>query len=405
MPATTERRLPVVALITLALIGFILIAMETMPAGLLPDIASGMGTSESTVGLFVSAYALGTVIVTVPAISLTRGFRRRPLLLVGVAGLILANAVTAVSPDVTVSLISRFVAGSFSGVIWGMLANYAIRISPPARSGLALSIMSTGAPLGFAFGTPLGAFIGGATDWRWSFIGLSLLGLVVGALILVVVPDAPGLPASGRLPLRRVLGLRGVPIVLVVIVVWMLAHSTLYTYVAPYLRVTGTGITPDLMLLVYGIASLGGVALVGAFLDRHPRALLHLSAATFTAAGTVLLVGHGSVPAILIAAVLWGVSFGGTAPQLQNALTHAGGDNADIANSFLPVAFNLAIFGAGILGGLLLTDFDALILPATMAVLGLAALGLTLHGRRSAFTDSSLPPSREKNHHARNTHV
>ncbi|WP_291046869.1 MFS transporter [Herbiconiux sp.] len=384
--AIREHRLPVVALGALALIGFVLIALETMPAGLLPDIASGMGTSENTVGLFISAYALGTVVVTVPAISLTRGFRRKPLLLVGVAGLVLANTVTAVSPDVTLSLASRFVAGSFSGVIWGMLANYAIRISPPARSGLALSIMSTGAPLGFAIGTPLGALLGGLTDWRWSFAGLSLLALLVGLVILACVPDAPGLPPTGRLPLGRVLGLRGVPIVLVVIVVWMLAHSIIYTFIAPYMRTTGTGITPDLMLLVYGVASLGGVALVGVLLDRHPRALLHLSAATFTAAGVVLLVGHASAAAILAAAVLWGVSFGGASPQLQHALTRVGGDDADIANSFLPVAFNLAIFGAGILGGLLLTAGGGLNLPAAMAALGAGALGLTLQGRRSAFT-------------------
>jgi predicted MFS family arabinose efflux permease len=382
---SVERRVPMLALISLALIGFILVAMETMPAGLLPDIASGMATSEGTVGLFVSAYALGTVVVTVPAISLTRGFRRKPLLLISVAGLVLANTVTAVSPEVAVSLASRFVAGSFSGVIWGMLAAYAIRISPPSRSGLALSMMSIGAPLGFAFGTPLGAFIGNLTDWRWSFVGLSILGLLVGLVILSFVPDAPGLPATTRLPLRRVITLRGVPIVLIVIVVWMLAHSTIYTYVAPYLRITGTGITPDLMLLVYGVASLGGVALVGVFLDRYPRPLLHISAATFATAGVVLLVGHASAPAVLIAAVLWGVSFGGASPQLQNALTHAGGDNADIANSFLPVAFNIAIFGAGILGALLLTAADGLILPAVMSLLGLIALALTVVGRRTAF--------------------
>ena len=385
--APNERRLPVLALISLALIGFILVAMETMPAGLLPDIAQGMATTEGTVGLFVSAYALGTVIVTVPAISLTRGFRRKPLLLTTVAGLILANTVTAISPDVVVSLASRFVAGSFSGVIWGMLAAYAIRISPPTRSGLALSIMSIGAPLGFAFGTPLGAFIGGLTDWRWSFTGLSLIGLLVGVVILICVPDSPGLPATTRIPLSRVFVLRGVPIVLFVIVVWMLAHSTIYTYIAPYLRTTGTGITPDVMLLVYGVASLGGVALTGFFLDRHPRPLLHLSALTFTAAGAVLLVGHASPAAVLVAAVLWGLSFGGTAPQLQNALTHAGGDNADIANSFLPVAFNVAIFGAGILGAALLAGADGLILPATMTVLGLLAVALTVVGRRTAFAE------------------
>ncbi|MFK3834831.1 MFS transporter [Microbacterium sp. NPDC087868] len=381
-------RLPVPALISLALIGFILVAMETMPAGLLPDIAAGMGTSEGTVGLFVSAYALGTVIVTVPAISLTRGFRRKPLLLTAVAGLVLANAVTAVSTDVAFSLASRFVAGSFSGVIWGMLAAYAIRISPPARSGVALSIMSIGAPLGFAFGTPLGAFIGAATDWRWAFAGLSILGIAVGAAILAVVPDAAPVPAATRLPLHKVLRLRGVPIILIIIVVWMLAHSTIYTYIAPYLRATQTGITPDLMLLVYGLASLVGVGLTGVFLDRYPRALLHLSAGTFAAAGVILIIGQASTAAVLVAAVLWGVAFGGTAPQLQNSLTRAGGDNADAANSFLPVAFNLAIFGAGIFGAALLTVNDGTILAVAMAALGTLTLGLTFCGRRSAFTAS-----------------
>ncbi len=114
-----------------------------------------------------------------------------------------------------------------------MLAAYAIGISPPNRSGLALSIMSTGAPLGFAFGTPLGAFIGSVTAWRWSFAGLSLLALLVSFAILACVPDSSGMPAATRLPLRKVARLQGVPMVLIVIVVWMLAHSTLYTYVAP----------------------------------------------------------------------------------------------------------------------------------------------------------------------------
>jgi len=49
------------------------------------------------------------------------------------------------------------------------------------------------------------------------------------------------------------------------------------------------------------------------------------------------------------------------------------------------VAFNLAIFGAGILGALLLTMADGLILPAAMSILGLLALALTIVGRRTAF--------------------
>lgn len=384
--AAVRPRLPLASLIVLALMGFILIAAETMPAGLLPDIADGMDVSEGTVGLFISAYALGTVVVTIPAITLTSSYRRRPLLLIGTLGLIVANTVTAVSADVTLSLGSRFVAGGFSGIIWGMLAMYAIRISPPERAGVALSIMSTGAPLGFAFGTPLAAFIGISTDWRWSFVAFSILGLVVAALTLIVVPDAPRQPPAERLPLWKVFRLRGVPIVLGVIAVWMLAHNTIYTYIAPYLRATGTGITPDLLLFVYGVASLGGVATTGVLLDRHPRALLHGSVGIFVVAALVLLIGHTSPAAVVVATAMWGLGFGGAPAQLQAALTRAGGANSDVANSFLPVAFNIAIFAAGILGAALLTTFDPLILPVVMIALGAAAFVLTVSGRRSAFS-------------------
>lgn len=379
------ERLPVFSLVVLATMGFILVAMETMPAGLLPVIANGLATSEGAVGLLISAYALGTVVATVPAITLTRGMRRKPLLLIAITGLVVANTVTALSPVIALALVSRFVAGAFSGVIWGMLAAYGRRISPPGRAGLSLSIVSAGAPVGFAFGTPLGSWLGTAFDWRWSFGGLTLLGVVVFVLVASIVPDAAPAPAGARLPLGRVFRIPGIAVILAVIAAWMLAHNTIYTYVSPYLRAGGSGLGVDVTLLIYGIASIGGIVVTGALLDRHPRALLHGSVAVFVVAGIVLLVGHASVPAVVVAAVLWGVTFGGASAQLQAALTTAGGDNADVANAFLPVAFNVAIFFAGIVGAALLTVADGLVLPVLMIGFGVVALALTVYGRRSAF--------------------
>ena len=104
-----------------------------------------------------------------------------------------------------------------------------------------------------------------------------------------------------------------------------------------------------------------------------------------SSAGALLLLGHASIVAVLIATVLWGLAFGGSSAQLQSALTRSGREHSDVANSFLPVAFNLAIFAGGVLGALLLGTFDGLILPVVMIALGLAALLLTIVGRRSAF--------------------
>lgn len=388
LPASTPanpQRMPWAALGLLAAMGFILIAGETMPAGLLTVIAGDLGTSEGIVGQFISVWALGTVIVTIPAISLTRGMRRKPLLLGAITGLLLTNGVTALSDDVVLSLVSRFFAGAFTGVIWGMLAAYGRRISPDARGGLALSIVSVGAPAGLALGTPLGAWAGSVVDWRWSFAGLSLAALVVLGLVALIVPDAPGQPPADRLPLRGVLGLPGVSIVLAVIVAWMLAHTTVYTYVAPYLRDSGAGVAPELLLLVYGLASVLGIVVTAIVIDRHPRALLHVSIGTFIVAGGVLLVAHAHAPVVLVATVLWGTAFGGAAAQLQSALTIAGGANSDVANSFLPVAFNLAIFAGGVLGAAVIGSLDGLVLPLVMIVLGCVALLLVVAGRRTAF--------------------
>lgn len=379
------KRLPLASLAALAVIGFVLVAMETMPAGLLPAIANGMGTSEGTVGLFVSAYALGTVIITIPAITITRGMRRKPLLLGALLGLILANSTTALSSDVDLSLVSRFVAGAFSGIIWGMLAAYGRKISPPTQAGLSLAIVSVGAPVGFALGTPLGSWLGTSFDWRWAFAGLTAVAVVAGVFIAAIAPDADGQPGASRLPLARVFRIPGIAVILAVIFTWMLAHNTIYTYIAPYLRTTGSSLTLDGELFIFGISSIAGIIITGALLDRHPRPLLHGCVALFIAAAVVLLLGHTSAPAIIAATVLWGITFGGAAAQLQAALTTTGGADSDVANSFLPVAFNLAIFTAGILGAALLTNFSGLALAVVMIVAGLAALMLTIYGRRTAF--------------------
>ncbi|GDY53248.1 hypothetical protein SVIO_038710 [Streptomyces violaceusniger] len=258
-PATRSREpLPVPALIVMACTGFIVIMTETLPAGLLPQLADGLGVSEGGAGQLVSAYAMGTVLAAIPAIMLTRGARRKPLLLAGLVGFLVANTLTTLSPSLPVALGARFVAGAFSGLLWGMLAGYARRIAAPEYAGRALAIAMTGTPVALSAGTPLGAWLGSTVGWRWAFAAMSLLTAVVMVFAWFLVPDVPGQRAQTRVPLARVLGIPGVATVLVVVFVWMLAHNLLYTYIAPYLRQTHLALRPDLALVVFGVAALGG---------------------------------------------------------------------------------------------------------------------------------------------------
>lgn len=87
----------------------------------------------------------------------------------------------------------------------------------------------------------------------------------------MIAPDAEGQPGTSRLPLVRVFGIPGIAVILAVIFTWMLAHNTFYTYIAPYLQTTGSSLTLDLELFIFGIASIAGIIITGALLDRRPR--------------------------------------------------------------------------------------------------------------------------------------
>ena len=384
----TRDRLPLRALLVMALTGLVLLATETMPAGLLPQIADGMGTSEGAAGQLVSAYALGTVLMTLPAVAWTRGMRRKPVLLAGLAGFLAANAVVLASTSMPLSYAARFVAGAFSGLLWGMLAGYARRITPAGLAGRALAVASLGTPVGLAIGTPLGSWLGSTADWRWAFAALALLTVLTLALAVTLVPDAPGQAAETRTPLVRVLALPGVAAVLAVIATWMIAHNIMYTYIAPYLRDAGAPVSVELALVAFGVAALVGLAVTGAVIDRSLRAVTLASIALFVTAGVVLLLGHGSRTAVLAAVVAWGVAYGGAATQLQTAVADASGPDADVANSMLGVAFNVAIFSAGVLGAVVLRSDDGLGLPVVMAVLAAVALAVAVVTRSTAFPSS-----------------
>jgi predicted MFS family arabinose efflux permease len=385
-PARTRTDgLPLAALLIMALMGFILIATETMPAGLLPQIAAGLGTGEGTAGQFVSAYALGTVIATMPAVAMTRGMPRKPVFIVGILGFLAANLVTTLSADVVLSLGARFLAGAFSGLIWGMLAGYARRITPPGLAGRALAIASIGTPVGLAVGTPFGSWLGTTFGWRWSFGTLAILTIVAVILAAVFVPDAAGQRLESRVPLVRVFHIPGVAIILAVIVAWMLGHNVFYTYISAFLRDGNLRLPVDVALVTFGVAALLGIGVSAAVIDRALRALVFTSLAVFVVAGVVFVLGHQSLPAVLAAIVLWGVAFGGAAAQLQTAIGAAAGENADVANAMLGVAFNVAIFAAGVFGAVLISNLDGLALPVAMTVLAVTALVIALAGRHTAF--------------------
>lgn len=119
--SASSERLPVGALLALAMTGFICIVTETLPAGLLPLISEGLAISPSMAGQMVTAYALGSVLAVIPMTIATRGWRRRNVLLLTVVGFLLFNSITALSSHYGVTLVARFLPGRWRvwpGAYW-----------------------------------------------------------------------------------------------------------------------------------------------------------------------------------------------------------------------------------------------------------------------------------------------
>ncbi|WP_369976101.1 MFS transporter [Xanthomonas bundabergensis] len=369
--ATPARRLPWSGLLALACAGFVTILTETLPAGLLPSMAAALGVSEAGIGQLVSIYALGSLLAAIPLTAATRRLRRRPLLLSAIAGFAVANTVTAVSTRYPLILAARLLAGVSAGLLWALLAGYAGRMVAPARQGRAIAVAMVGTPLALALGVPAGTWLGQQWGWRWSFGAMSLLSLGLLGWARAALPDFAGQAAQAALPLRRVLGLPGIVQVLAVMLLFVLAHNLLYTYVAPLLALSAAPV--DRSLLLFGVAALLGIVAVGVWIDRWMRPLLLASIGLFALAALAMALWPRSPTLLAVALAVWGLAFGGCATLFQTAIARRAGDAADLAQSLVVTGWNLAIAAGGVLGGALLQRHGATALSwAALALLVLA---------------------------------
>ncbi|MFD4942325.1 MFS transporter [Streptomyces sp. NPDC058239] len=386
--AGRRRRLPMPALLALATAVFITSLTETLPAGLLPAMSADLGVGESAMGQTVTIYAIGTALTAIPLTAATAGWRRKRLLLTAMAGFAVANTVTAVSSDYSLMMVARFVAGVAAGLAWALLAGYARRLAPLHLQGRAIAIAMSGIPVALSLGVPAGTFLGRALDWRVAFLVMTALTVVLLAWITATVPDHPGRRRDGRTPVLRTFRIPGVAQVLFVTLVFVLAHTILYTYIATFLDRLGMGDSTDLVLLVFGAASLVSIWIVGAAISRRLRTLTIASVLLVAAAAAVLAVPAGSPVLVHVAVALWGLGWGGAPTLLQSAASEAAGDEADAAQgaqAMLVTLWNAAMAGGGVVGGVLLDIFGSKAFPWSVLVLMLPVAAVVTAARAHGF--------------------
>ncbi|MGV9453146.1 MFS transporter [Streptomyces sp. NPDC003635] len=403
-----QAALPWSALLALATAVFVTSLTETLPAGVLPGMSASLGTSSGATGQAVTVYAAGTALTAIPLATATASVPRKPLLLGAMAVFLVANTLTAAAPGYIVLLASRFLAGVAAGLAWAILAGYARRIAPAGLEGRAIAVAMTGIPVALSLGVPAGTLIGEQVGWRAAFGSVSLVTLAVIGWISLSVPGvgrpateqadmdrSDPAPQSAQSPMRQTLAVPGVMAIMVTVTTFVLGHTIIYAYIAPYLQYAGLGSATDAVLLALGVACLVSIWFVGRHVDRRPRTLMLTGAVLFTLATAALAVTTAHA-IVWVAAVLWGLGWGGAPTLLQTAAGQAGMRHsttaADIAQAVLVTLWNTAMALGGIIGGLLLHSSGATAVAASAAALGAVSLLIVAGARRHAFPNTQATP-------------
>ncbi len=372
-----RSRLPLTALLALFTAGFLGILNETVPAGLLPDMAASLGRSESVVGQTITVYALATALTVVPLNTVLKDVGRRTVLVDSLAVFVAGNLTVALSTSFTVILIARSVTGIAAGLVWANIGGVAARLVPEGSRGTAIAIALAGTPAALSLGLPAGTVLGDATSWRTTFTVMAGLSAVAMVWVFVAVPNLAGVTAGSDGSFAAVLRAPGVPAILAVVAGYITAHNLLYTYIQPLAARSGLRHGIGWVLLVFGLAALTSIWAAGRFVDPHHRRLMLLSSGLLGAGAVVLGVTAGSPVVFVLGVVAWGLGFGGSATLFVTAAIRAAG--TDGVQAAVVTVFNLSIAAGGVVGGLLLSGLGvgsipwvavAVMVPTTVAVAG-----------------------------------
>lgn len=386
-------------LLVLAAAAFIYVTAETLPVGLLPEISSDLGVSESAVGLLLTFYAYGVAAMTIPLIRVVQEWPRRRVMVITVAALALSQLLSAVSVGYPMLVISRMLCAATHGIFWAVVAPVAASLALPGKQGKAIATVYVGTSLALVAGNPLTAAMGQWLGWR---MAATILGVVATAIAVALYFVLPPMPISRADEVRkktpRVLD-GTLAILCGVTFLAVLGHFVAYTYFSLIVdRAIGSaGTTLTLMLMLYGLFGVIGIWVIGRTYDRWPRystiAALGAVAAAVAILWCTLIGAPGGLAVFAVGAIaLWGMAFTTIPVCLQSAVVRAASEDTDKASAIYVVAFQLAIATGALVGGAFIDLSGIVTVTAAATVLVAASLAVVVLARSTFPRSVPLEP-------------
>lgn len=377
MPAASSHASSGVQILIMAVAAFIIVTTEFLIVGLLPSLARDLDISIALAGQVVTLFAF-TVMLFGPYLTARLAHvERKKLFTLILLVFAASNVLAAVSTNIWVLAIARFIPALALPVFWGTASETAGQLAAPGQSGKAVAKVYLGISAALVFGVPLGTVAADLIGWRGSFWALAGVSLLIGVLMHLVMPKLPASPgaSAGEKQTAILRQPRFLAHVLLSVLTFT-AMFTAYTYLADILERLG-GVPAGQVgwwLMGFGAVGMLGNHLGGSMVDKRPLGAMVVFLLVL-GVGMTAAVAFAEQRAWLIAAlVAWGIAYTALFPICQVRVMQAGAKAQALAASLNISAANAGIGLGAIFGGVGIRQFglDSLGLLAT----GVAALAL-----------------------------
>jgi predicted MFS family arabinose efflux permease len=335
-------------------------------AGLLPSISEDMGVSMGQAGQVVLGYSLGYAIGAPVLAVLLGGVGRRRVLGWSEFGVAICALLIALAPAFGWLIGARALLSIAVGTFTGTAMSVAAALAPPGQRGRGLQVIAIGQSIAALVGVPASSFIAVQFSWR---IDYAIIAALAGAAALALYVKLPRGMHGDTQTIRervRVMGNKGIPSALLVVLVLMVALHPSLIYVGALMADTGIGREAlPLALFANGLgaiaASLSGGRLADRFGSRRTvtLAMLALLAPLGGLAALTLLPQEMRFAVLFAALVLMG--YVGWVVWLAHCshMAHLAPSSVPVALSLDLTAFNIGIATAALAGGADLAGDDA----------------------------------------------
>ncbi|MGF6930352.1 DHA1 family inner membrane transport protein [Chitinophaga sp. W2I13] len=322
--------------------------------GILPQIASHFQITVDKAGWLLSAFALVIAVFGPFMTLLFSGVDRKKAMVFVLMVFTISNILSALATNFPLLLFARILPAFLHPVFWSIALSAAAGAVPAADSPKAVGIVFGGFTIASVLGVPLSTFIAAVFNWQASF---ALCAIVNGFSLLGLCLWLSPMPVSVKATFGDQVKILKKPVLWIQLLLACLMVSAMYAsygYLAVYLnsitRMNGREI--GVMLLIFGVAGVGGNWLAGKMLSRNIPLTTIMFILLLSLAHLLLYVAGGFFIPMVMVIIVWGFIHTGGFLISNINVTSAAPESREFVNSIFTSCGNMAVTIGATLGGM-----------------------------------------------------